>query len=112
MYLDFLARFSPLRVLIEDSDIFEQDFFLFGAADLIAEQDGYSESTDTKTRLEDWPPYLVVIGSDAGDPYVLDLSRSDGNDAPILMAWHGRGSWDFELVANSFVEFLELLVGE
>jgi len=77
VYLDFVTRFSPLRVII-DSDIFVRTFLLFGAADLIEGQDGYSESSALKRRLEEWPPHLVVIGSDAGDPYVLDLSRSNG----------------------------------
>lgn len=108
VYLDFVTRFSPLRVIIE-SDIFEQTFLLFGAADLIEGQDGYSESSALKRCLEEWPPYLVVIGSDAGDPYVLDLSRSNGEDAPVLTAWHGTGSWDFQPVADSFMEFIELL---
>ena len=108
-YLDFQARFSPLRVHME-GEIFEQGFTLFGAADLIAGQDGYSESSVLKRRLDEWPHHLVVIGTDAGDPYVLDLSRVDGDDAPVLTAMHGRGRWDFELVADSFKEFIELLV--
>jgi hypothetical protein len=112
VYLDFLTRFSPLRVIIGDSDIFVQNFFLFGAADLIAGQDGYSESSILKRRLEEWPAHLVVIGSDGGDPYVLDLARSNGEDAPVLTAWHGQGSWDFQPVVDSFVEFLEVLVAE
>jgi hypothetical protein len=112
VYLDFLTRFSPLRVIIGDSDIFVQDFFLFGAADLLAGQDGYSESSILKRRLEEWPAHLVVIGSDGGDPYVLDLSRINGEDAPVLTAWHGQGSWDFHPVADSFVEFLKMLVRE
>jgi SMI1 / KNR4 family (SUKH-1) len=109
VYLDFLTRFSPLRVIIGGSDIFVQDFFLFGAADLIAGQDGYSESSALKRRLEEWPAHLVVIGSDGGDPYVLDLSRSNGEDAPVLTAWHGTGSGEFQPVADSFMEFIELL---
>jgi hypothetical protein len=108
VYLDFVTRFSPLRVIIK-GDIFVQTFLLFGAADLIKGQDGYSESSALKRRLEEWPPNLVVIGSDAGDPYVLDLSQSNGEDAPILTAWHGTGSWDFQPVAGSFMEFIELL---
>jgi hypothetical protein len=86
-------------VIIGGSDIFVEDFFLFGATDLIAGQDGYSESFILKRRLEEWPARLVVIGSDGGDPYVLDLSRINGEDAPVLTAWHGQGSWDFHPVA-------------
>jgi len=108
VYLDFVTRFSPLRVII-NSDIFVQTFVLFGAADLIEGQDGYSESSALKRRLEEWPPHLLVIGSDAGDPYVLDLSRSNGEDGPVLTAWHGTGSWDFQPVADSFMAFIELL---
>jgi SMI1/KNR4 family protein SUKH-1 len=109
VYLDFLTRFSPLGVTI-DGAIFVQIFNLFGAADLIAGQDGYSESSVLKRRLDEWPPYLLVIGIDGGDPYVLDLSHADSDDAPVLSAIHGQGSWNFEPAADSFREFIESLV--
>lgn len=40
------------------------------------------------------------------DPYVMDLSQSDGTDAPVLTAMHGTGAWNFSEVANSFEDFL------
>jgi len=109
VYLDFLTRFSTLRVNIH-SEMSVAGLKLFGAADLIAGQDGYSESSVRKRRLDEWPLHLVVIGVAGGDPYVLDLSGADRDDAPVLMAFHGRGRWDFQPEADSFKEFLELLV--
>jgi hypothetical protein len=109
VYLDFLTRFSPLRANI-DSEMFAGGLALFGAADLITGQDGYLESSVLKRRLDEWPAHLVVIGADGGDPYVLDLSGADGDDAPILMAFHGQGRWDFQPAADSFKEFIELMV--
>ena len=50
-----------------------------------------------------------VIASHGGDPFVLDLSSSDGNDAPVLTAEHGMGEWDFGQVADSFAGFLKSL---
>ena len=67
IYLDFLTRFSPLRVII-DNELFVQKFDLFGAADLIAGQDGYSESSILKRRLEEWPAHLVVIAATGATP--------------------------------------------
>ena len=36
----------------------------------------------------------------------MDLSQSDGTDAPVLTAMHGTGAWNFSEVANSFEDFL------
>ena len=60
-------------------------------------------------RATSYLPDLVVIASHGGDPFVLDLSRSDGRDAPILTAEHGTGEWNFEKAADSFLAFLEEL---
>jgi len=107
-YLDFLTRFSPLRVIIRRRE-FYNPFWLFGAGELLESQNGYSFNPVDKQPISDWPAHLVVIASHGGDPYVIDLSHSDGNDAPILTAEHGAGEWNFEPVADSFVEFLEEL---
>jgi hypothetical protein len=56
--------------------------------------------------IADWPEHLVVVASHGGDPYALDLSQSNGSDAPILIAEHGAGVWAFERVFDSFVQFL------
>ena len=103
--LDFLTRFSPLRVIIEKRK-FWNPFWLFGAAELLEGQYGYSYSPIAKEPIPDWPAHLVVIASHGGDPYVLDLSRSDGDDAPIMTAEHGTGEWNFKPVADSFAQFL------
>jgi len=109
-YLDFLTRFSPLRVIIR-ARRFYNPFWLFGAAELLEAQNGYSVNPIDKQPISDWPAHFVVIASHGGDPYVLDLPHSDGNDAPILTAEHGPGEWNFEPVAGSFVEFLDQLAG-
>jgi len=108
VYLDFLTRFSPIKVIIE-SRRFYNPFQLFGAAELIAAQDGYSYNSIEKKVLEEWPAHLVVIASHGGDPFVLDLSKSDGNDAPVDTAEHGVGVWDFTREADSFSQFLRAL---
>lgn len=107
-YLDFLTRFSPLRVIIRTRK-FYNSFWLFGAGDLLVGQNGYAFDPTEKKSIPDWPQYLVVIGSHGGDPYVLDLSRSDGTDAPVLTAEHGAGEWKFEPAADSFTNFLKQL---
>lgn len=108
LYLDFLTRFSPVKVTIE-SRRFYNHFQLFGAGELIEAQDGYSFNPVEKQPIEDWPAHLVVIASHGGDPFVLDLSKSDGNDAPVDTAEHGVGVWEFSRVADSVCDFLELL---
>jgi hypothetical protein len=108
VYLDFLTRFSPVNVIIENRR-FENGFQLFGAAELLEAQDGYAFDPDEQRPLEDWPAHLVVIASHGGDPFVLDLSKSDGQDAPVDTAEHGVGEWEFSRVADSFHAFLEML---
>jgi hypothetical protein len=108
LYLDFLTRFSPVKVVLE-SQKFYNGFQLFGAAELIEAQDGYSFNPIEQQPIEDWPAHFVVIASHGGDPYVLDLSKSDGNDAPIKTAQHGTGFWKFRQIAASFHEFLQQL---
>jgi hypothetical protein len=107
-YLDFLIRFSPKNVIIE-SRKFYNPFQLFGAGELIEAQDGYSFNSVEQQPIEDWPAHLIVIASHGGDPFVLDLSKSDGKDAPVDTAEHGMGDWEFSRVADSFSAFLETL---
>ncbi len=107
-YLDFLARFSPIKATIANRRFYNH-FQLFGAGELIEAQDGYSYNPVEQQPLEDWPSHLVVVASHGGDPFVLDLSKSDGTDAPVDTAEHGAGVWDFSREADSFTAFLETL---
>jgi hypothetical protein len=108
VYLDFLTRFSPIKLTLA-SRRFYNHFQLFGAGELIDAQEGYSFDPLKKRPIRDWAAHFVVIASHGGDPFVLDLSRSNGKDAPVETAEHGAGAWDFKREADSFVEFLKLL---
>jgi hypothetical protein len=109
-YLDFLTRFTPLKVSIPASDEdFAREIQLFGAADLIAGQAGYSIHGLSGKPIDDWPEEYLVIGQAEGDPYYLDLSETDGTDASVGTAEHGQGSWEFFEEADSFRDFLEEL---
>jgi len=108
VYLDFLTRFSPINVILETRK-FYNGFQLFGAAELIEAQEGYSFNPVEQQPIDDWPAPLVVIASHGGEPFVLDLSKSDGQDAPVETAKHGTGAWKFSRVAGSFCEFLQQL---
>lgn len=107
-YLDFLTRFSPIGATLE-SEEFYNPFEIFGAGELIEAQNGYSFNPVNEQSIEDWPADFVVIASHGGDPFVLDLSKADAEDAPVETAEHGVGVWKFARVADSFAEFLEQL---
>jgi hypothetical protein len=109
IYLDFLTRFSPIKVAVQSRRFYNGGLLLLGASDLIEGQDGYSFNSIEGRRIKDWPKHRVVIASHGGDPYVLDLAQSDGKDGPIDTAEHGTGVWEFRSVAGSFCEFLETL---
>jgi hypothetical protein len=105
-YREFLTRFSPLRVRIDGEEFYNGGLYLYGADELVERQLGYAWSSDPAHRLPDWPVGYVVVADHAGDPFVLDLTRSNRADAPVLTAEHGTGRWDFEEVAPSFEAFL------
>lgn len=109
VYLDFLTRFSPIKVNLGGKRFWNGGLQLFGAGELIEAQDGYAFNPVKRKPIGDWPKEYVVIASHGGDPFVLDLSSSDGNDAPVLTAEHGMGEWDFGQEADSFAEFLKSL---
>ncbi len=109
LYLDFLTRFSPVHVLLEIRR-FDNELELFGAGELIEGQAGYAFNPVVQEPIEDWPTSFLVIATCGGDPFVLDLSRSSGEDAPVLTARHGTGRWGFHDAAGSFAEFLESMV--
>lgn len=91
------------------SCFFYNGFTLYGASELIDMQAGYSYNAFTKEEANDWPKNYIVIADHGADPFVLDLSRSDGEDAPVLFAFHGEGEWDFTEVFSSFSKFLKLI---
>jgi hypothetical protein len=107
-YVQFLRDFSPLRVNIVGRKSF-QALDLYGAAELFAAQHGYSFNPLTNERIDSWPDEYVVIASHAGDPVVMDLSRGSPDDAPVLTARHGQGTWVFSQETPSFLKFLESL---
>jgi hypothetical protein len=108
VYLDYLNK-HPKRGKLVDDDRFVNGLELYAASQLIKKQEGYSYNPIEKKPIDDWPQDCVVIADDGADPYVLDLSQSDGEDAPVLFACHGQGDWDFEEYASSCTEFLESL---
>jgi len=110
VYLDFLTRFSPIRVNLASKRFWNGGLQLFGATELIDAQHGYSFNPATKKAIRGWRKNHVVIASHGGDPFVLDLEASDGDDAPVLTAEHGTGKWTFEKVNESFEAFLKSLV--
>ena len=103
VYLTFLERFSPA------SDAFLKGINLYGANTLIKHQCGYAFSSPEEERFPNWKAHWLVIADQDADPYILDLSKSDGNDAPIYKAPHGVGQWKWRKVAGSFLAFLERL---
>ncbi|OGD63710.1 hypothetical protein A2160_03425 [Candidatus Beckwithbacteria bacterium RBG_13_42_9] len=103
-----MAKYPDKGKYIED-ERFVNGLHLYGTSGLIKSQDGYSYNPIKKEQIDEWPKEYVVIADDGADPYVIDLSQSDGEDAPILFAYHGEGNWDFQESAPSFAEFLQSL---
>ena len=105
-YLLFLKNFSPLNVYIDNKKYF-QGLYLYGASELLERQQGYSYNPVTNQISDEWPNNFVVIADAGADPYCIDLSKIKDNDAPIYTSMHGTGEWEFELYADSFLNFLK-----
>ena len=103
VYLTFLECYSPVR------EAFLKGINLYGANVLIERQCGYAFDSPDEEFFAEWNADWVVIGDEDADPYILDLSKSDGNEAPIYKAPHGAGEWELHKVADSFQSFLEQL---
>lgn len=112
-YLLFLKYYSPIRVFIDD-DRFFQGLCLYGADDLIKNQQGYSINAVTGQVIGDWPTNYIVIADAGADPYCIDIGsyNSNSNDAPIYSSIHGVGKWEFEKYADSFIDFLADIVNK
>ncbi|RIX46573.1 SMI1/KNR4 family protein [Paenibacillus nanensis] len=100
-YVYFLKRYVPERV--SWSAVEYISIYIYGAKDLEAGQSGYSYNHVTDEVITDWPSDYLVIASDEGDPYCIDLSRGD---TVIFTAQHGTGLWDFSIAYHNLSEFL------
>ncbi|WP_227793327.1 SMI1/KNR4 family protein [Paenibacillus guangzhouensis] len=100
-YLYFLKHYVPESVTWNNDEYIGLQ--IYGAQDLLEGQWGYNYNPVTQEDIPDWPDSLLVIASDEGDPYCIDLSRGD---TVIYTAEHGMGTWDFNIAYDNLVEFL------
>lgn len=101
-YVYFLRHYVVERVTWATGDYINLN--IYGARDLIRGQEGYNYNPVTDEMIEDWPHDYLVIATDEGDPYCLDLSRGD---TAIFTAPHGTGSWHFTMAYDNLIMFLE-----
>lgn len=102
VYLEFLQKYSPKRILLS------KNISLYGAEELIKAQIGYIWDNSGK-KLTDWNENWVVIADKNADPYIINLSKIKEDDCPIYKAPHGAGTWKFKKVTDSFIDFLRKL---
>ncbi|RCX17696.1 SMI1/KNR4 family protein SUKH-1 [Fontibacillus phaseoli] len=100
-YSYFLRHYVPQSVGWSTDEYIHLD--IYGAKDLQKGQWGYNYNPVTKEPISDWPDHYLVIASDEGDPYCIDLSEGD---TVIYTAEHGTGRWDFEIAYDNLAEFL------
>lgn len=100
-YLSFLKHYVPESVSWSTDEYINLN--IYGAKDILQGQWGYNYNPVTDEALTDWPSDYLVIASDEGDPYCIDLSRED---TIIYTAEHGTGTWDFSIAYDNLVEFL------
>ena len=81
---------------------------LFSPAALPSEQVGYARSPEGEdlcgNRSGDWQRSWVVFGHEnlCGDPLFVD---ADDTEFPVFTAMHGVGSWEPNLISDSFSAF-------
>lgn len=101
-YWMLLERCCGLRT-VWSNDTYEA-LELWGLDTLVKGQEGYAYNPVEQKVIKNWDEHLVVIASDAGDPYCLDLRR---NDTAVFWAEHGAGTWDFQPAFDCLEDFLE-----
>jgi len=100
-YVYFLKQYVPEMVSWSTDEYINLD--IYGAKDLQQGQLGYNFNPVTNEVITDWPNDYLVIASDEGDPYCINLLRGD---TVIYTAEHGTGTWDFSIAYDNLVEFL------
>lgn len=107
-YLEFLARFSPWNIsaYLYVPGI-RANFSFYTAQNLFESQTIFTHIHEN--RNPDWPAQLIAIGDAWLSPVVLDLSRANGEDAPLLWSDHDEYPVKFRKCARSFTSFLERL---
>ena len=90
-YIEFLSKFSPLRVTIENRRYY-QGLHLYEAAELIRRQRGYSYNPVTQSIITDWPADYVVIARPCSGSVRAGPQREAGCRCPDLNgdAWDGN----------------------
>lgn len=101
-YLYFLQHYVPDKVSWNTDQYTSLN--LYGARELPQGQWGYNYNPVTQEDILDWPSSYLVIASDEGDPYCMDLSRGD---TVIYTAEHGTGRWDFDIAYDDLASFLQ-----
>ena len=104
-YWTLLERCCGLRT-VWSNDTYEA-LELWGLDTFVKGQEGYSYNPVERQVIEHWDKHLVVIASDAGDPYCLDLRRKD---TALFWAEHGAGTWDFQPAFDCLEDFLESIL--
>ncbi|WP_227011614.1 SMI1/KNR4 family protein [Paenibacillus lutimineralis] len=100
-YLYFLQHYVSESLGWSTDEYINLD--IYGARDIVQGQLGYSYNPVKNEVILEWPHSYLVIASDEGDPYCIDLSRGD---TAIYTAEHGTGSWDFDIAYDNLEEFL------
>ncbi len=90
-----------------------QELVLHPAPGLEAAQVGFRgprPGDDGFVAPHGWRRNWVVIATDAGDPYFLDVNKTnEGGESPVYTAMHGTGTWEPILAASSLEQFLRIL---
>ncbi|HEX5501252.1 MAG TPA: SMI1/KNR4 family protein [Thermomicrobiales bacterium] len=86
---------------------------LYAAPDLEAAQVGFRgprPGDESFVAPHGWHRSWVVIATDAGDPYFLDVTKADARgECPVYTAMHGTGTWEPLLAASSVEQYLCIL---
>lgn len=104
-YESFLSKI-PTGGKTVKSDEFVNYLKVYDRASLLQAQRGYSFNPIQKQRIAAWPQNYLVIASDSGDPYVIDLSQEN---PAVLTAEHGADAWNFKQYSQNLGEFATML---
>lgn len=104
-YLTFLKRYSPINAELTNNDF--GIVSIYGAHNLIKNQEGYSYNPITKHNIKEWDRKFLVIADSAVNPFCIDMTLEN---SPIYFAYHGTGTWDFNIVYDNLIDFLKSFI--
>ena len=105
--VDYITNFLGQKTIYlnkKGNDV--HPFALTGLDDLSTRVLGYGKRFSGEP-FEEWKEGWLIIGTQAADPFIVDLNQYDLTLSPVYHARHGIGAWKWKKISGSIQEFIK-----